>query len=281
MIIDFHSHVFPTFFRDRNTFDFSDEPAFEDLYGSKNAKIVGIEDLLRNMDEEGIEKSVIFGFPWNKKKHYRKHNDYILEAVHRFPERLIGFCSFSPQASGIVREAERCLEAGLSGLGELALYHSDFSQKIINSLEDVMSLCLQFDVPLMFHTNEPVGHNYPGKAPMSLRQIYLLLKAYPKVKIVLAHWGGGLFFYSLMKKEVKEVLRNVWFDTAASPFLYEPNIYKVAGESIGFDKILFGSDYPLIKPERYFREMAITEVSISALEKIKGGNAARLLNLTR
>ena len=56
-----------------------------------------------------------------------------------------------------------------------------------------------------------------------------------------------------MKKEVKGVLQNVWFDTAASPFLYQPEMYRVAGEAVGFDKILFGSDFPLLKTATLFQ----------------------------
>ena len=106
-----------------------------------------------------------------------------------------------------------------------------------------------------------------------------LLKRYPSNKIVLAHWGGGIFFYMMMKREVRETLSNVWFDTAASPYLYIPEIYSVAGEIMGFDKILFGSDYPLLKPERYFKEMASVNQPPASIQKIKGENASELLRL--
>ena len=143
-----------------------------------------------------------------------------------------------------------------------------------------MLLCSQRDVPVLLHTNEPVGHVYPGKAPMTLGQIYGFLKTYSANRIVLAHWGGGIFFYGLMKKEVKEVLQNVWLDTAASLFLYNPEIYRIAGEIVGFEKILFGSDYPLINPQRYFNEMESTGLSATVVEQIKGFNAAKLLGLS-
>ena len=278
MIIDFHTHVFPSRFRDDRSPFFSDEPAFKNLYLSPQAKLAGANELIRNMDEEDIHKSVIFGFPWENPEHYRIHNDYIIESVHRYPNRLIGFCCFSPLSAGGSREAERCLQSGLSGVGELAVYGSGLSPEIINSLKEVMGLCSQFDVPFLLHTNEPIGHNYAGKTPMTLPQIYGFIKAYPSNRIVLAHWGGGILFYGLMKKEVKEAFKNVWFDTAASPYLYTPDIYRIAGETIGFEKILFGSDYPLLKPQRYFKEMESAGLSPGSLEQVKGSNAARLLS---
>ena len=108
---------------------------------------------------------------------------------------------------------------------------------------------------VLIHTNEPVGHKYPGKQEISLKQIENLIKSYPDNKIILAHWGGGIFFYSLLKKDIREVLKNVWFDTAASPYLYDAEIYKTAGSITGYDKILFGTDYPLLKPGRYYIEI--------------------------
>jgi predicted TIM-barrel fold metal-dependent hydrolase len=278
MIIDSHTHIFPSFFSDKRDHFFHDEPAFELIYRHPGSKLAGRAELIRSMDEEEIDKSVIFGFPWSKEEHFKRHNDYILDSVARHPDRLIGLCCFSIESPAIARETERCLNAGLSGVGEIAVYHSGFSTKTIEVLKDVMALCDIHHVPILLHSNEPVGHQYPGKAPMTLRQIYDLLKSYPLNRIILAHWGGGIFFYSLMKKEVKDVLKNVWFDTAASPFLYSSTIYRLAGEIIGFDRILFGTDYPLIKPGRYYKEIDSSSIPPQAVKQILGDNAANLFS---
>lgn len=279
MIIDFHTHVFPSFFRDDKADIFSEEPAFESIYASSKARLIGAKELLASMDKAGIHRSVIFGFPWEQPDNFRRHNDYIIEVVNRHPDRLLGFCCFSPLSPDGPREVERCLQAGLLGVGELAVYNTGLSAGVVEGLSEVMLLCSQFDVPFLLHTNEPVGHEYPGKAPMILGQIYGFLKTYSENRIVLAHWGGGLFFYGLMK-EVKKILQNVWFDTAASPFLYTPEIYSIAGEIVGFEKILFGTDYPLIEPQRYFNEMESAGLSSMAIEQITGLNAAKLLGLS-
>ena len=279
MIIDFHTHLFPPRFRDNKTSLFEGEPAFEAIYRSPQARVVGAEELIASMDREGVDKSVVFGFPWERKRHFRRHNDYIIESVQKYPDRLVGFCCFSPLSPEGPEEVKRCLNAGLSGVGELAIYGAGLTSEVTKGLKEVMAICSRFDVPLLFHTNESVGHEYAGKAPMTLREIYSLIKAYPANRIVLAHWGGGLFFYALMKKEVKTALTNVWFDTAASPFLYTPDIYRLAGEIIGFEKILLGTDYPLIRPEIYFKEMALAGLTHQSTEQVKGLNAARLLRL--
>jgi len=236
-----------------------------------------MRDLIANMDEEGIHKSVIFGFPWKTADNFRRHNDYIIESVQAEPNRLLGLCCFDPRSREAPNEADRCLKLGLLGVGELAIYDTGFSREIIAALKEIMEICSMNDVPILIHTNEPVGHGYPGKQPLFLGQIYDLIKAYPSNRIVLAHWGGGLLFYGLMKNEVRSLFKNVWFDTAASPFLYSNDIYSVSEQIVGSEKIIFGSDYPLIKPSRYFNEMETSGLSTQTLVKIKGINAARLL----
>lgn len=277
MVIDIHTHIFPPVVRaDRERF-FAGEPAFRLLYESPKSKMIGAADMVAAMDAGGVDQSVVFGFPWSRPETFRKHNDYILEAVRRFPERLIGLGCFDTFARGAAAEAERCLDGGLAGIGELAFYRSGIDADCLERLEPIMALCREREAIVLIHTNEPVGHLYPGKTPNTLRQIYDLVRRFPANKIVLAHWGGGLFFFSLLKKEVKESLANVYFDTAASPFLYDPAIYALAQTLAGPDKILFGSDFPLIPPSRYFKEIDLAGLTPEKREALLGGNAARLL----
>jgi predicted TIM-barrel fold metal-dependent hydrolase len=141
-----------------------------------------------------------------------------------------------------------------------------------------MAICKEKDLPVMIHTNEPVGHRYPGKSENTLAQIYDIIKRFPDNKIVLAHWGGGIFFYGLLKKEVQEALKNIWLDTAASPFLYDPAIYRHAIDIVGVEKILFGTDFPLIKPARYFKEFEAAGLTQAEMNAVCGENARKLIS---
>lgn len=277
MKIDFHTHIFPGKIRDNRKKYFHGEPEFTLLYDSPKSKISGAAEIVETMNEQGVDFSVTFGFPWKNPKVYKMHNDYIMEAVERYPGRLAGFGCFDVMDDGAGQEAERCIEGGLAGIGELAFYGSGIDRESIERLEPVMEICLKKNLPVLIHTNEPVGHKYPGKTSNTLNQIYSMVRRYPENIIVLAHWGGGIFFFSTLKKEVKESLKNVYFDTAASPFLYDTDIYKYAKKLAGIDKILFGSDFPLIKPARYFKELDNTGLSKNDIDKICGLNAERLL----
>jgi predicted TIM-barrel fold metal-dependent hydrolase len=280
MIIDFHTHIFPKDVCENRGKYFPSEPAFKLLYNSPDSKLVGSKEIIDAMDDQGVDRSVVFGFPWKKSDIFKLHNDYILESVARFPDRLAGLCCFDPFGKGAASEARRCLEGGLSGIGEVAFYQSGIDDAVLDRLAPLMDICLDKNLPFLIHTNEPVGHVYPGKTPNTLKQIYTLVSRFPENRIVLAHWGGGIFFFNLLKKEVKAHLKNVYYDTAASPFLYHPEIYRYAVEIAGADKILFGSDFPLLKPERYFKELEETPgLSKAQVDSICGKNAAKLLNL--
>ena len=279
MVIDFHTHIFPKGIRENREAYFASEPAFKLLYSLPGSKLVGAQEIVAAMDRQGVDKSVIFGFPWKKSQTFIKHNDYILEAVARYPKRLIGLCCLDPFSRDAGTEALRCLEGGLAGIGELAFYQSGIDDEALEKLAPLMQICRDKDLPVLIHTNEPVGHMYPGKTPHTLKQIYDLVKKFPENVIVLAHWGGGIFFFALLKKEVRGSLKNVYFDTAASPFLYAPEIYRYAKDIVGLDKILFGSDFPLINPARYFKELDISGLSKAEIESICGLNAAQLFKL--
>jgi uncharacterized protein len=277
MIIDIHTHIFPPEIRHHRQNFLKNEAAFTLLYKSETAKIVGADKIVAAMDEQGVDKSVVFGFPWRSPQTTRQHNDYIIEAVNRYPKRLIGFACVDPFDNTAPEEVERCLSAGLTGVGELAFYESGIDEAAQDRLEPIMASARARSVPVLIHTNEPVGHLYPGKTENTLSQIYSLVKRYCDNTIILAHFGGGLFFYNLLKKEVRKTFQNIYFDTAAAPYLYQPEVYRVAIDIIGPEKILFGSDYPLIPPKRYFEEMKQGGLSQDEFTTICGKNARRLL----
>jgi predicted TIM-barrel fold metal-dependent hydrolase len=202
-----------------------------------------------------------------------------METVQKFPHRFIGLGCFDPADEQAPIEAERCLAGGLSGIGELAFYRSGIDDAALEQLDPIMRTCLDRSLPVLIHTNEPVGHHYHGKTPVTLAQIYQLIKRFSDNKIILAHWGGGLFFYSLMKKQVKEFLKNVYFDTAASPFLYDATVFRIAVELVGVDRILFGTDFPLLLPARYYSDMDRAGLTRTQIDKICGLNAQALFLL--
>jgi len=226
-----------------------------------------------------VATSVVMGFPWKKQGNLDRHNQAILDAQQRHPGRILGLGLVDPARDDAPAQAKALLDAGLVGLGELAWYDRDLDEEVRRQLAPLAEVCAEAGKPLLLHTNEAVGHVYPGKAPMTLGALYRLIKTHPRTTWILAHWGGGLFFYGVMKKEVKKVFQNVYFDTAASPFLYRPAVYDLACRIVGPDKVLFGSDFPLIEPQRYFREINEAGLTETQAELILGRNARTIFRV--
>jgi len=279
MVIDCHTHIFPpSVCRDRAPY-LAGDTNFRILYSSSRARVVEAEALIDEMDRSGVDRAVALGFPWSDFDLVRRHNDYLGEAASRWGGRLLSFVCVDPRAPAAAAEVERCLTAGMHGVGELAFYTDVLDERLIETLDPIASRCRARQVPIMLHANEPVGHEYPGKAEVPPGGLYRLIRSFPQNRFILAHWGGGLLFYELLKREAREVLGRVAYDTAASPFLYDAAVYSVAVRIVGARRILFGSDFPLISPTRYFEEMGGAGLDPEDMAWIKGRAAFEWLGL--
>ena len=277
MIIDSHVHIFPEKIKQDRSNYFNNEPEFKLLYDSPKARICTIDDLIASMNTFQVDMSIICGFPWRTPELTKQNNDIVIEAVRKYPNRIKGLACFDAAWNGAADETRRGIDAGLCGAGELAFYLSGIDTTALTALDPVMAVLRDMgNLPCMIHTNEPVGHYYPGKTPITLEQIYTLAKTFPDNKIILAHWGGGILFYNIMKKETKTVLKNIWYDTAASPFLYDSQIYDIAVDAGVADKVLFGTDFPLLMPDRYYKDIDASNITPLQKEHILGNNAALL-----
>jgi len=278
MIIDFHTHVFPLKVKENRSRYIEADPVFALLYSNKGAKMVTSEELVNSMDEEGVDISVIVNIGWTTHELCTETNDYIMESVARYPDRLVGFGSIQPnRGDAAIAELERCAEGGLKGIGELRpdMQMFDLGDEAMTPIAEEL---LRQRLILLTHVSEPVGHNYAGKGTVTPDTLYPFITRFPDLTVVCAHWGGGLPFYALMP-EVKQALGNVYYDTAASPYLYHPQIYNHVIQIVGADKILFGTDYPLLRPSRLLDEIDSLNLPAETKELILSGNARRLLGI--
>ena len=279
MIVDFHTHVFPPGFRARRNELAARDTTFGDLLADPRARMATAEELVSAMDEDGVDVSVVMGIGWTDPGVAREANDYIVDSVARHPGRLVGFAGVNPAwTDGGADEAERCAAAGLRGVGELHPDTQGFDLGDPSTMAPLVEAARGRGLVLTTHSSEPVGHSYPGKGRTRPEALWRFIQAHPDVVLVCAHWGGGLPFYALMP-EVAAALGNVYFDTAASPFLYEERIFDLAARLVGPDKILMASDHPLIRPRRVLGELARSGLSPADRAAVAGGNAARLLGL--
>ena len=279
MVVDSHCHILPPSFRTRRDELLVRDATFAALFSGNNPRMATSDSLIEAMDETGISWSVAMGMGWTDESLAVEANDYIIESVERFPGRFAGLCSVSPAwGDAAVAEVERCAAAGLRGIGELHPDTQGFDITDKSLLAPLMEAAQELGLPVVIHSSEPVGHQYPGKGHTTPEKLYRFIENFPGNTLVCAHWGGGLPFYALMP-EVPEVIRNVYFDTAASPFLYRPEVFATVVGLVGASRVLFGSDYPLIGQRRSLREAQEAGLEPGDQEAVLGGNAARLFGL--
>jgi predicted TIM-barrel fold metal-dependent hydrolase len=279
MIVDFHAHVFPPqVCRHREEY-LRRDPTFRELYSNPKAALATADDLLASMDEAGIDKSVIVNFVWQDSALRRLANDYILDSAAASGGRLLPFCVVHPATGDEARaEVERCARKGALGLGELRPDNQGFDLAASPEADLLIWAARTHGLALLFHVSEPVGHSYPGKSGLAVDSLYRFIERASGVAVIAAHWGGGLPFYGLMPR-VKKVLATTYFDTAAGPLLYSPDVYRHAISILGVEHILFATDFPFLSQRRCLRETKRVDLDEEERHLILGGNALRLLGL--
>jgi len=278
VIIDFHTHIFsPEMIADRENLRQRDR-WFGLLYANPRARMATAEDLIRSMDRAGIDLAVTFCFGFADHGLCSLGNDYVIDSIGRYPDRLIGFsCLQAKEWRQSGTELEKCVKAGMRGIGELMPDGQSFDIDDEAAMAPLAEAAEHWQLPVMFHTSEPVGHEYPGKGGVQPQAVYQFARRFPRNTVVCGHWGGGLPFYELMP-EVRQTLANVHYDTAASPLLYSGAVFPSVA-SWASRKILFGTDYPLIGQTSFLKGVRETGLSASDLTAALGGNARRVLGL--
>lgn len=277
-VIDAHTHLFPEeIVRDRTGFLERDN-WFGELYASPANVMVSPEEMIASMDAAGIDMSIICGWPWRDPGLCRIQNDFLAEVHSMVPDRLAWMAIVNPVAPGCAEEVERCGALGAVGVGELNADAQGFAWEESSLLGEMVETCQSIDLPILMHCSEPVGHAYPGKGTATPDKILRFLGVWPEIRVVGAHWGGGLPFFELMP-EVARLTRNLVYDSAASTYLYTPNVFPIVERLVGSGRIVFGSDYPLLNQKRFLDRTLAASLSQDGAADVLGTNAARFFNL--
>ena len=291
MIVDAHTHRYPEeVLEDPQSFaQLHKEWHWLELVSSDNKKSLqgwsSREKMIADMDKSEVERAVLLGWYWENPETCELQNQWCSQWIARDPDRFIGFFSLHPELQNPIESLKRSMDLGFLGIGECHPWLQGASIQNENWMK-----CMEFAAaegwPVSFHVTEPVGHDYPGRVQTPFEEFLWLARQLPELKIILAHAGGLFPFYELNPK-IRPELKNVHYDLAACPLLYDPEIYRKLIDVVGVEKILWGTDYPLrIFPARQkepdfisFKNLVLEEAELSESERdaIFGNNLLALL----
>jgi predicted TIM-barrel fold metal-dependent hydrolase len=202
------------------------------------------DELLRAMDLAGVGRAVLLGWYWEKPETCAWQNRFYAACVRAHPDRLSAFATLHPSAGreATLAEIRRSHEEGLIGLGELSP-HSQVYPIDDPVFAEALNLAGALRLPVNLHVTDPASRPYVGRIETPLPDFVRLARAFPRTTFILAHWGGMLPLTDALVNA--EALPNVYYDTAASPLLYDTEIWRRALPLIGLERVLFGSDFPL------------------------------------
>jgi len=276
VIIDSHVHVLPPAFRERRDQMAAADPWFAACHGDRRPIATAVE-LIAAMDAAGVDRAVCFTWPFRDQALCVECNDHMVAVQRESPDRIIGFAIVNPASPDAAAELRRCARLGLRGVGEVNCDAQGFALDDA-AIAGAVEASVELQMPWTLHCSEPVGHDYPGKGSTTPDQVARFAERHPSLRLIGAHLGGGLPLYAHMP-EVEQLCRRMWFDTAAGPFLYQPSVYRAVVDLCGPSQLLFGSDFPLLKMDRYvsaFDEAGLTD---SERRQLMGDAAATLLQI--
>lgn len=291
-IIDCHTHCYPEelkidpakWAKARNEHHWANLVAPEDRTSIQGWSTAS--EMLYAMDTANVQKTVLLGWYWENETTCRWHNEFIADWVATAPDRFIGFAAIyaASKEKDVISQCEHAKSLGLQGIGELHPGIQRFSSSC-KSWQTLAEWCIEHDWPINIHATEVIGRNLAGTVQTPLYDFVEMAQAHPELKLILAHWGGGLAFFEL-NPFLRSTLKNVYYDTAASPLLYDMSVFRRVIEIVGIGKILFGSDYPLKlyprsqkKPDfvRFIQSIKALDLSTKDQQAIFGLNLQKLL----
>ncbi|HNO65801.1 MAG TPA: amidohydrolase family protein [Tepidiformaceae bacterium] len=273
---DVHTHLFaPGQVVGRDSIALGDR-TFREMYGDPKAKMATLKQLLDALDEADLDGAVAAGFAFSTEDNLVEQNEYLAAAAKASEGRVIAFATVNPALPGWERVARHAIDRGARGFGELRPHNQGWDP-LGEAAAALYGLAREAGMALLWHCSEPVGHTYPGKAGgISPAELIEVGTRFPGIVMIAGHLGAGAAYY-LSMPEVRAAIESIYFDTAAASLLYDDQSVARLVELAGPDRVLFGSDYPLLSPRRQVQRLA-AHLPGTVVDAVCGGNARRLFS---
>lgn len=250
---------------------------YDELYGFRSLMNLTVEELIQEMEKFGVSNSVLQAeHEWGPDEEW---NDRVAKIVKGHPDRFAcGFACVDPRRGmAAVREIERAYhELGLRGV----IFEPGFLR--ISPLDrlcyPVYTKCIELGIPLGLHT----GVNFSSHGPIENGRPLLIDTIacdLPELTII-CHHGGWPWATETLAIAWKHKNVYIEFGAIAPKYLAANGGW---GDTRHFmdtvlrDKILFGTDWPMLRYERAFAEIESLGLREESLEAYLQGNAKKLL----
>lgn len=245
MIIDSHTHV-----DEIESWGWMDPP----------------EVLLPLLDEAGIERAVVMTY-----RDATGPDDpaiaYVVDALERYPDRLIGYVRINPAAPGAMDALDKALrEYGMKGLKLHTV--SYVGCPYVEVTLRLMRRAAKYNAPVLFHS---------GDEAMALpEELAEAARLCPEVTVIMGHMGG--YFHCEAAIRLAQDLPNVMLDTSAMPY---PKMIRRAVDAIGAERVMYASDGPGCLPALEVEKVRMAGLSPAQEALVFAGNIERILEGVR
>jgi uncharacterized protein len=239
-----------------------------------------IDDLVNDMDEAEVDQCVVLGqdvrsVVKSEFRNYTLPNEFLKELVDRHPKRFIAFGAVDPRKDDAL-EKLRTLARDYHFKG--IKLHCDAMGMNPNEplLDPIYEKCVEYGLIVLHHTGT-TGLGYckiKFGHPLDLDDV---AQDFPELKIILAHFG-----WPWMEECFAVATRNpnVYVDISGWLARYFPPLLITYMNGLLKDKMLFGTDYPMIRTPLWMKEFdsfCRPKLKGGVAEKILGINAEKLL----
>ncbi|HWP46213.1 MAG TPA: amidohydrolase family protein [Candidatus Limnocylindrales bacterium] len=196
-----------------------------------------IPNLQKSMKKYGIYQSVALPIEYTSEK----EETSVLELIRvcgKYRE-IIPFCSVDPRDPKAKDRLKYYLIQGARGLK----LHPNL-QRFKPSDPICLEICEEasrYSLPIIFHTGTKGTESHPEQIPSNLENFESIFPMFPQTTFILGHMGISQYRQAI---RLAQRYQNIYLETSGQPTAH----IRQAIESVGGDKILFGSDWPLWDP---------------------------------
>ena len=261
-VADVHVHIYP------NKIARKASASVGDFYGVTMAEDEGsVGRLMRRTDPTDICRCVVHSVAVRPGT-VQSINDFIARTCEEHPE-FVGFMTLHQDTPNVEAEIERACQLGLRGIK----LHPDTQGVNMDDprLMHVYEIAEQRGLPVIVHCGD---YRYDYSHPRRLQHV---LHEFPNLVVNAAHFGGwSVQDYALEFLEHE----SCFLDMSSSMRSLGPRRTRELVEAYGYDRMLFGSDFPMWTPGEELDIFRSLDFGPAALERMCWHNTERFLGMT-